>query len=65
MTDEYWYSESLRIYLVIKHDDPRTGSVSMTVSEVTVSEPAQPSSEFQMVMHPPAPSRGMFLCLPG
>lgn len=38
-TDEYWYSEDLRIYLVIKHDDPRTGSVSMIVSEVTLSEP--------------------------
>ncbi len=38
-TDEYWYSEDLRIYLVIKHNDPRTGSVAMTVSDMTLSEP--------------------------
>jgi hypothetical protein len=39
VTDEYWYSEDLRINLVIKHSDPRTGSVIMTVTHVTRNEP--------------------------
>ena len=39
ITDEYWYSEYLRINLVIKHNDPRNGSVVMTVSDVTLAEP--------------------------
>jgi hypothetical protein len=39
ITDEYWYSEDLRIYLVIKHNDPRTGSVAFTVEQLTRTEP--------------------------
>ena len=39
ITDEYWYSDDLRINLMIKHDDPRTGSIIMTMTEVTLSEP--------------------------
>jgi len=39
ITDEYWYSEYLRINLVIKHNDPRNGSVVMTVSDLTLAEP--------------------------
>jgi hypothetical protein len=39
ITDEYWYSDDLRINLVIKHSDPRTGAVTMTVSELTRAEP--------------------------
>ena len=39
ITDEYWYSEDLRINLLIKHNDPRTGSVTMTVTQVTRTEP--------------------------
>ncbi len=38
-TDEHWYSEDLRINLVIKHDDPRHGSVAMTVTNVRIGEP--------------------------
>jgi hypothetical protein len=38
-SDEYWYSDDLRINLVIKHNDPRTGSVTMTVTQVMLSEP--------------------------
>ena len=38
-TDEYWYSNELRLNLVVKHHDPRTGSVEMTVSHVCRSEP--------------------------
>lgn len=39
ITDEYWYSPDLRINVVIKHDDPRTGSVSLIVSKISRSEP--------------------------
>ena len=39
ITDEYWYSEELRINVVLKHNDPSTGSVSMTVTQVTRAEP--------------------------
>jgi hypothetical protein len=39
ITDEYWYSDDLRINTVIKHDDPRTGSVTMTVTQISQEEP--------------------------
>jgi hypothetical protein len=39
VTDEYWYSNDLRINLVTKHSDPRTGSVALTVTEVDRGEP--------------------------
>jgi len=39
VTDEYWYSADLRINLLIKHNDPRSGSLTMTVNEITRTEP--------------------------
>jgi hypothetical protein len=39
VSDEYWYSEDLRINLVLKHNDPRTGSVVMTVTQITRADP--------------------------
>ena len=39
VTDEYWYSEELRINLMVKHSDPRSGSVTMTVDQVSRTEP--------------------------
>jgi hypothetical protein len=39
VTDEYWYSEDLRINLMIKHSDPRTGTVTRTVTQITRTEP--------------------------
>jgi hypothetical protein len=39
ITDEYWYSDDLRINMVMKHDDPRTGSMTMTVTQVSQDEP--------------------------
>lgn len=32
VVDEYWYSADLRINLLIKHSDPRTGTKTMTVN---------------------------------
>jgi|SRR5215469_8827828 len=39
VSDEYWYSDDLRINLVLKHNDPRTGSVVMTITQVSRAEP--------------------------
>jgi hypothetical protein len=41
VTDEYWYSDDLRINMWIKHNDPRIGirSVEMKVTEVQFNEP--------------------------
>jgi hypothetical protein len=39
LTDEYWYAEDLHMNVAVKHDDPRTGRVSMTLTQVTRTEP--------------------------
>lgn len=39
LTDEYWYSEDLHMNVVVKHDDPRTGSVTMTLTQVARTDP--------------------------
>jgi hypothetical protein len=39
ITDEHWYSDDLRIYLMIKHSDPRRETVTMRVAQVTRAEP--------------------------
>jgi hypothetical protein len=46
VTDEYWYSEDLRINLLLKHNDPRTGSVVLSVTQISRAEPD--SSLFQI-----------------
>jgi hypothetical protein len=42
--DNYWYSPDLSVYMIIKHDDPRTGEQIVAVSQVDRSEP--PASLF-------------------
>jgi hypothetical protein len=37
--DEYWYSAELRMNLMRKHSDPRTGSVTMTVTQIKRGNP--------------------------
>jgi hypothetical protein len=39
ITDEYWYSDDLRIYIMIKHSDPRKETVTMRVTRITRTEP--------------------------
>jgi hypothetical protein len=39
VVDEYWYSPDLSIYMIIKHNDPRTGEQIVAVSEVERGEP--------------------------
>jgi hypothetical protein len=39
ITDEYWYSQDLRINLMIRHSDARTGNVTMTVTHIARTDP--------------------------
>jgi hypothetical protein len=39
ITDEYWYSDDLRINVMIKHSDPRTGTTTLTITQITREEP--------------------------
>jgi len=40
ITDEYWYSPDLSIYMIIKHNDPRSGEQLVAVSHIERTEPA-------------------------
>lgn len=53
--DEYWYSDDLHINLEMKHSDPRTGSVTMTVSQVNRAEPDASFFEVPPDYKPAAP----------
>lgn len=46
ITDDYWYSEELRVYLALRHNDPRTGEQTVGITEVERGEPA--ASFFQV-----------------
>lgn len=39
LTDEYWYSDELHMNVMVKHSDPRTGSVTMTLTQATRTDP--------------------------
>jgi hypothetical protein len=39
ITDEYWYSDELRLNMLVKHEDPLTGQQTVTVTRVNRSEP--------------------------
>ena len=39
ITDDYWYSPALSIYMTIRHDDPRTGEQLVAVTNVQRAEP--------------------------
>ncbi|HEY0703665.1 MAG TPA: hypothetical protein VGD60_12940 [Candidatus Acidoferrales bacterium] len=41
VTDEYWYSDELHLNMLVKHDDPRTGTQTVTITHVNRSEPAE------------------------
>jgi hypothetical protein len=58
VTNEYWYSDDLRMNLVVKHSDPRTGSVSMTVTQVTRIEPDPSFFEIPADYKPAGPGQG-------
>jgi hypothetical protein len=39
LTDEYWYSDDLRMNVMVKHNDPRKGSVTMTLTQAARTDP--------------------------
>ena len=39
ITDDYWYAPVLSVYLIIRHDDPRTGEQLVAVTEIDRTEP--------------------------
>jgi hypothetical protein len=39
ITDDYWYSPELSIYLIIRHDDPRSGEQIIAVTHIQRGEP--------------------------
>ena len=40
VTDEYWYSDDLHLNMLVKHNDPRSGEQTMTVTGLKRGEPA-------------------------
>jgi hypothetical protein len=58
--DEYWYSDDLRMNLVIKHSDPRTGTVTMAVVQVSRTEPDPGLFEIPHDYAPARDGRGSF-----
>ncbi|HUE44598.1 MAG TPA: hypothetical protein VMP12_13570 [Candidatus Sulfotelmatobacter sp.] len=39
ITDEYWYSDELRLNMAVRHEDPRTGQQIVTVTKLRREEP--------------------------
>ena len=39
IVDQYWYSPDLSVYLIVQHDDPRTGEQIVAVKDVKRAEP--------------------------
>ena len=46
VTDETWYSEELHLNMLVKHNDPRTGEQTVTITKVERSEP--PAERFEI-----------------
>jgi len=40
VVDEYWYSQDLHVNLFLRHNDPRTGMQTVTLTEIKREEPA-------------------------
>lgn len=39
ITDEYWYSPDLSLYVIVKHNDPRTGEQLVAANHIQRTEP--------------------------
>ncbi len=59
VTDEYWYSQDLRINLMIRHSDARTGNVTMTVTHIARTDPGPARFQIPEGYKPPAQIRQM------
>ena len=64
VTDDYWYSPDLSVYLIIKHNDPRSGEQIVAVTQIERGEPPATDMtvppEYKIVDEtpPPRPSPG-------
>ena len=63
VTDDYWYSEDLKVYLVLKHNDPRTGEQTVGIVKLDRQEPDsslfQIPSAYKIVDETPVTSHGL------
>ena len=59
VADEYWYSSDLRMNLMVRHDDPRTGSVTLTVTQIKRGNPAASLFEVPSDYAVAQPGRGV------
>ena len=61
ITDDFWYSPALSIYMIIRHDDPRTGEQLIALSEIDRTEPDSTRfrvpDEYKIVDETPLPTR--------
>ena len=39
ITDEYWLSTELNVYLIVRHNDPRTGEQTIGIVDISLKEP--------------------------
>ncbi len=63
ITDDYWFAPQLSIYLIVRHDDPRTGEQLIAVTDVDAHEPdanlfVVPASYKVLDETPPPPEPG-------
>lgn len=61
VTDEYWYSYDLKMNLSVTHSDPRTGSMTTTVTQINRTDP-DPSlfaipANYKPFTHQPPPQK--------
>lgn len=58
ITDDYWFSDELKVYLVLSHKDPRTGEQTVGIIKVERGEPIastfQVPSDYKIVDETPA-----------
>jgi hypothetical protein len=59
VTDERWESPELKVLVLSKHHDPRTGDVEYRLTNINRSEPARdlftPSADYAIIDAPPPP----------
>jgi hypothetical protein len=59
IVDQYWYAPELSIYLIIQHDDPRTGEQIVAVKDINRNAPDESifavPARYKVVDETPAP----------
>jgi len=59
ITDDYWFSTELSLYLIIRHNDPRTGEQLVAVTHIQRGEPPadllQVPTDYKVVDETPPP----------